>query len=157
MSKNFMSGLLSLVLGAIYFFTATQFPEVTAGDRTGPKLFPLIIGSVAMIAGGLLCVLDRRSGKGQPIEWNFVADRAVWSKILVIMLLGISYGLVLDSWGYLVATTVFMFCITLLINRRHFLQNLLISIFFPVVTYAAFAVALQLSLPRGIIENMLPF
>lgn len=157
MSKNFTSGLLSLVLGAIYFFTAVQFPEVTAGDRTGPKLFPMIIGSAAMIAGALLCVLDRKSGKSTPVEWNFFADRGVWSKILVIMILGVTYGLVLDTWGYLVATAAFMFCATLLINRGHFVQNILISILFPVVTYAAFAVALQLSLPRGIIENMLPF
>jgi putative tricarboxylic transport membrane protein len=157
MSKNFTSGLLSIVLGAIYFFTAVQFPEVTAGDRTGPKLFPLIVGSVAMIAGALLCFLDRISGKSKPVEWNFAADRAVWFKIIVIMILGITYGLVLDSWGYLVATGAFMFCATMLINRGRFIQNILISVFFPVVTYAAFAIALQLSLPRGIIENMLPF
>ncbi len=50
-----------------------------------------------------------------------------------------------------------MFCATMLINRGRFIQNILLSLLFPVVTYAAFAVALQLSLPRGIIENMLPF
>jgi putative tricarboxylic transport membrane protein len=157
MSKNFTSGLLSLVLGAIYFFTAVLLPDVTAGDRTGPKLFPMIIGSVAMIAGALLCFLDKRSGTADPVKWNFLSERAVWSKIFIVMILGVTYGLVLDSWGYLLATAAFMFCATLLINRKHFVQNILISILFPVVTYAAFALALQLSLPRGIIENMLPF
>ncbi len=157
MSKNFTSGLLSFVLGAIYFFTAVQFPEVTAGDRTGPKLFPLIIGSIAMIAGALLCINDRKHKNPDPVEWNFAADRAVWSKIIIIMILGVIYGLVLDSWGYLVATTAFMFFATMLINRGRFIQNILLSVLFPVITYAAFAIALKLSLPRGIIENMLPF
>lgn len=157
MSKNFTSGLISIVLGAIYFFTALRFPEVTAGDRTGPRLFPMIVGTISMIAGALLCILDKRSGKSEPVAWNFIQDRAVWIKIAVTMILGITYGIVLDTWGYLLATTAFMICATMMINRGRFVQNLLIAVLFPVVTYGAFAVALQLSLPRGIIENMLPF
>ena len=45
----------------------------------------------------------------------------------------------------------------MMINRGRFVQNVLIAVLFPAVTYGAFAIALQLSLPRGIIENMLPF
>ncbi|MBL3540124.1 tripartite tricarboxylate transporter TctB family protein [Aminivibrio sp.] len=157
MSKNFTSGLISIILGAIYFYTAMQFPEVQAGDNTGPKLFPLIVGAVAVIAGILLCITDRMSGKSEPVAWNFISDRAVWLKILVTMVLGVVYGMVLDTWGYLLATTAFMFFATMMINRGRFVQNVLISVLFPTVTYGAFAIALQLSLPRGIIENMLPF
>jgi putative tricarboxylic transport membrane protein len=157
MSKNFTSGLISIILGTIYFYTAMQFPEVQAGDNTGPKLFPLIVGAVAVIAGILLCISDRRSGKAEAVAWNFLSDRAVWIKIFVTMVLGITYGLVLDTWGYLLATTAFMFFTTMMINRGRFVQNVLIAVLFPAVTYGAFAIALQLSLPRGIIENMLPF
>ena len=157
MSKNFTSGLISIILGAIYFYTAMQFPEVQAGDNTGPKLFPLIVGAVAVIAGILLCISDRRSGKAEPAAWNFVSDRTVWIKIFFTMVLGITYGVVLDTWGYLLATTAFMFFATMMINRGRFVQNVLIAVLFPAVTYGAFAIALQLSLPRGIIENMLPF
>ena len=157
MSKNFTSGIISIILGAIYFYTATTFPEVRAGDNTGPKLFPMIVGAVAVIAGILLCVTDRMSGKAEPVAWNFLSDRAVWIKILVTMALGIVYGMVLDTWGYLLATTAFMFFATMMINRGRFVQNVLIAVLFPAVTYGAFAIALQLSLPRGIIENMLPF
>jgi len=135
MSKNFTSGLIALILGGIYLATAMRLPDVKAA----------------------LCIGDKLTSKKEPVNWNFVQDAGVWIKIAATMVLGVVYGMVLDSWGYLLATSLFMLCATLMINRGRFVQNVLISLLFPAVTYGAFAIALQLSLPRGIIENMLPF
>lgn len=157
MSKNLTSGIIALILGGIYLATAMQLPDVKAGDAIGPRLFPVIVACAVMLAGAALCIGDKLSSKKEPVNWNFVQDAGVWVKIAVTMILGVIYGMVLDSWGYLLATTAFMFFATMMINRGRFLQNILISVLFPVVTYSAFAIALQLSLPRGIIENMLPF
>lgn len=157
MSKNFTSGLIALILGAIYLATAMRLPDVKAGDAIGPRLFPVIVACAVMLAGAALCIGDKLTSKKEPVNWNFVQDAGVWIKIAVTMVLGVVYGMVLDSWGYLLATSLFMLSATLMINRGRFVQNVLISLLFPVVTYGAFAIALQLSLPRGIIENMLPF
>ncbi len=157
MSKNLTSGLIALILGAIYLATAMRLPDVKAGDAIGPRLFPVIVACVVMLAGAGLCIGDKLSAKKEPVNWNFVQDAGVWIKIAATMLLGVVYGMVLDSWGYLLATSLFMLCATSMINRGRFVQNVLLSLLFPAVTYGAFAIALQLSLPRGIIENMLPF
>lgn len=157
MSKNLTSGLIALILGAIYLATAMQLPDVKAGDAIGPRLFPVIVACAVMLAGAGLCIGDKLSAKKEPVNWNFVQDAGVWIKIAATMVLGVVYGMVLDSWGYLLATSLFMLCATSMINRGRFVQNVLISLLFPAVTYGAFAIALQLSLPRGIIENMLPF
>lgn len=157
MSKNFTSGVIALILGGIYLATAMQLPDVKAGDAIGPRLFPVIVACAVMLAGAALCVNDKLSATKEPVNWYFVQDAGVWIKIAVTMVLGIVYGMVLDSWGYLLATFAFMLCATLMINKGRFVQNILIAVIFPAVTYGAFAIALQLSLPRGIIENMLPF
>ena len=157
MSKNFTSGLIALILGGIYLATAMQLPDVKAGDAIGPRLFPVIVACAVMLAGAALCFNDKLSAKKEPVNWHFVQDAGVWIKIAVTMILGIVYGMVLDSWGYMLATFAFMLCATLMINKGRFVQNILIAVIFPAVTYGAFAIALQLSLPRGIIENMLPF
>ena len=157
MTKNFASGILSLLIGIIYLVTALRIPDVAAGDNTGPRLFPILISIAAITAGALLCFSDRRYGSSGPVGMRWVEDRAVWIKIFIIMALGVTYGLVLDTWGYLLATGTFMLCATMLINRGRYVQNLLLAFLFPAVTYGAFALALKLSLPRGILENLLPF
>jgi putative tricarboxylic transport membrane protein len=70
---------------------------------------------------------------------------------------GIAYGLVMDSLGFLIPTTLFMLFISTLINRGRLVQNLVLAVAFSMITYGVFAVALKLSLPRGFIEQMLPF
>jgi len=59
--------------------------------------------------------------------------------------------------GYMIATALFIFSVSMLINKGKLVQNIVIAVLFPVVTYFVFGVALKLSLPRGIIETMLPF
>ena len=157
MSKNFTSGVIAVILGGIYLATAMRLPDVKAGDAIGPRLFPVIVACAVMLAGVCLCINDKIYGKKEPVHWNFIQDADVWVKIVVTMVLGVLYGMVLDSWGYLLATFTFMFCATVMLNKGRFIQNTVIAVLFPLVTYGAFAIALQLSLPRGVIENMLPF
>jgi len=57
----------------------------------------------------------------------------------------------------MIATALFIFSVSMLINKGKLVQNIVIAVLFPVVTYFVFGVALKLSLPRGIIETMLPF
>ena len=84
-------------------------------------------------------------------------DKAIWIKIALTTVVGIAYGLVMDSLGFIIPTTLFMIFITTLINKGKLVQNLIIAISFSAITYGVFGVALKLSLPRGIIEQMLPF
>jgi len=70
---------------------------------------------------------------------------------------GIVFGLIIDGLGYMIATALFIFSVSMLINKGKLVQNIVIAVLFPVVTYFVFGVALKLSLPRGIIETMLPF
>jgi putative tricarboxylic transport membrane protein len=75
---------------------------------------------------------------------------------VITIILGIIYGFTLRTAGYVITTMFFMFAITWLINGRHWIENTLISILFPVVTYTVFAIILGLSLPRGWL-SFLPF
>jgi putative tricarboxylic transport membrane protein len=128
------------------------------GDRLGPKVFPLVVGALAIIAGVAMILQDRNPAKrSKKADFGFMEHRDVWIKIGLISLAGIIFGLVIDSLGYLIATTLFMFIVSILINKGRWLQNILVALLFSVITYGVFGVALKLSLPRGIIETMLPF
>jgi putative tricarboxylic transport membrane protein len=157
-TMNIMTGIIAVAIGGIYLVTAMLLPEMKMGDKLGPKLFPAIVGIAAILSGIILILQDRRPGKAsKKADFGFVKNKELWLKILLTTIVGIVYGLVMDSLGFILPTTLFMLFISMLINKGRLIQNIIVAISFAVICYGVFGVALQLSLPRGIIEQMLPF
>ncbi|HOD58850.1 MAG TPA: tripartite tricarboxylate transporter TctB family protein [Rectinema sp.] len=158
MTTNILTGIISIVLGLVYSITALRLPHMTMGDRLGPKIFPYFVGIVTIITGIAMILQDRNPEKrSKKVDFGFKEHKNVWIKIGLLTIAGIIFGLVIDGLGYMIATALFMFFVSMLINRGRLVQNTVIAVLFSVVTYFVFGVALKLSLPRGIIETMLPF
>lgn len=158
MTKDTLTGIIAVLVGAVYTVTALSLPEMRMGDKLGPKIFPLVVGIGSVVAGLALILGDRKPGKqSKKTDFGFVEHKDIWFKILLTTVVGIVYGLVMDKLGFLIPTTLFMLFITTLINKGRLVQNAILSLAFSVITYGVFAVALQLSLPRGFLESMLPF
>ena len=158
MTNNLVTGIVAIPIGGIYFITTMLLPEMRMGDKLGPKLFPSIAGILAMLSGLVLIIQERNPAKrSKKADFGFVKNKEVWLKILLTTVVGIAYGLIMDSLGFLLPTTLFMLFITTLINKGRLVQNLIIAFLFAVISYGIFAVALKLSLPRGFIEQLLPF
>lgn len=158
MTKDTLTGIVAVLVGGIYTATALMLPEMRMGDKLGPKIFPLVVGTASILAGLALILGDRSPGKeSKKADFGFVEHKDIWFKILLTAVVGIVYGLVMDKLGFLIPTTLFMLFITTLINKGRLIQNAILSLAFSVITYGVFAVALQLSLPRGFLESALPF
>lgn len=158
MTMNFMTGIIAVAIGGIYLITAMLLPQMRMGDKLGPKLFPTIIGIVAIASGIILMIQDKRPGKAsKKADFGFIKNKDLWLKILLTTMVGIVYGLVMDSLGFILPTTLFMLFISMLINKGRLVQNIIVALSFAVICYGVFGVALKLSLPRGFIEQMLPF
>ena len=158
MTTNILTGIISIVLGLVYSITALRLPRMAMGDRLGPKIFPYFVGIVTIITGIALILQDRNPEKrSKKVDFGFKEHKNVWIKIGLFTIAGIVFGLIIDGLGYMIATALFMFFVSMLINRGRLVQNTVIAVLFSVVTYFVFGVALKLSLPRGIIETMLPF
>ncbi|KUK57638.1 MAG: Uncharacterized protein XD80_1298 [Synergistales bacterium 53_16] len=158
MTKNQISGLIAVIIGSVYLFMALQLPRTTIGDKIGPKMFPILIGSIALLCGVLLFLRESKipKEKRSAFDWAFKAEKQVYTKIATTIILGIAYGFTLRIAGYVITTILFMFAVTRLINGKHWIENTLISLLFPIVTYVVFAIMLGLSLPRGWL-SFLPF
>ena len=156
MTKNLMSGIFALLLGVAYLIGAALLPDVNAGDEIGPRLFPYIIGTATILCGGVLVFKDLRAKERPAFSFKFQEDHAVWTKIAICVVLGVFYGKALDFLGYVISTFIFMLCCSTLINLGRTKQNIIISTLFSLVTYVVFAIGLELSLPRGLLD-FLPF
>ncbi|NLJ45152.1 MAG: tripartite tricarboxylate transporter TctB family protein [Treponema sp.] len=158
MTKDTLTGIIAIAVRGIYTATALVLPEMRMGDKLGPKIFPLVVGTASVLAGLALILGDRRPGKeSKKTDFGFIEHKALWLKILLTTVVGIAYGLVMDKLGFLIPTTLFMLFISTLINKGRIAQNAVLSVAFSVITYGVFAVALKLSLPRGFLESLLPF
>jgi len=158
MTTNILTGIISIVLGLVYSITALRLPRMAMGDRLGPKIFPYFVGIVTIITGIALILQDRNPEKrSKKAEFGFKEHKNLWLNIVILTIAGILYGFFIDELGYMIATALFIFSVSMLINKGKLVQNIVIAVLFSVVTYFVFGVALKLSLPRGIIETMLPF
>ena len=158
MTTNILTGIISIVLGLVYSLTALRLPRMAMGDRLGPKIFPYFVGIVTIITGIALILQDRNPEKrSKKAEFGFKEHKNLWLNIVILTIAGILFGFFIDELGYMIATALFIFSVSMLINKGKLVQNIVIAVLFSVVTYFVFGVALKLSLPRGIIETMLPF
>ena len=156
LTKDTIAGAASVVLGSVYLISTRAIPVMDAGDQVGPRAFPYLIAVLVIGCGLWLLVKEFLNSNRQPFSWNFVSERAVWVRILLTIAAGITYGLVLDWLGYIIATFIFMIFVCEMINVGRHAQNLVIAVIFPVFTFVAFALILKLSLPRGILGAVLP-
>ena len=155
-TKDTITGVFSIVLGAAYLLSTTRIPVMDAADEVGPRTFPYIIAGIVLICGFSLLIKEFLNPERKAFSFAFIAGRDVWLRIVVSMIAGIGYGLTLDWLGYLIATTLFMIIVCELINVGKHKQNLIISLAFSIISFISFGIILKLSMPRGLLD-FLPF
>jgi len=144
MTTNILTGIISIVLGLVYSITALRLPRMAMGDRLGPKIFPYFVGIVTIITGIALILQDRNPEKrSKKTEFGFKEHKNLWLNIVILTIAGIIFGLFIDELGYMIATALFMFSVSMLINKGKLVQNIVIAVIFPVVTYFVFGLYLN--------------
>jgi len=154
MSKNALTGIISIILGAFYYFMTMQIPAVTIGDLVGPRFFPKIVAAIAIISGVLLLLgeIISKNKEKQKIAWDFQEEKHVYIRIALTVVAGLIYGFLLVPLGYLLSTIIFMTVIMFIINgTRRIFESIIFSMAFSITTYVAFAILLNIGLPRGIL------
>ena len=152
LTKNRLTGLVSLLLGIIYFFATRNLPETAVADPIGPRAFPYIIAT-GMIIVGLVLALKREplTEKNRAVIFNLSTEKELMINIGYTCVAGIVFGLILEPVGYLISTFAFMTAMMFITNGRRILYNLSIGLLFAVTTYVLFFILLEVSLPRGIL------
>lgn len=139
-----MRGLSALFLAAtalLYLHEARSFDAGFIADPIGPRAFPYVIGSLALVASAFL--LRDTDEPRQPLPDASFALRAA---VLVLALAG--YAFVLDEIGFVLATTLLMTVLVVIFRGRilpGFVGALLLSAF----VYTLFVYAFSIPLPFG--------
>lgn len=133
-------GALGFALGAAYVWGATRIETGFIADPLGPQTFPIIIGSLMMVASAFVLFRPDPDPHWPP--------RAKALEVLGAVIILIGYGMALDVVGFVIATAVVAALLGWRLGSRP-PWAAVSGIGISVGIYAIFHVVLGLSLVKG--------
>ena len=151
-----------LAVGLVYEGMAMNMPRGSLA-YPGPGLFPMIIG-ILLIATALGCLLQEiaprmrskdPAASSLPDEAPAAADKRNVGKTVQLTALMIGYIFVLKPIGFPLAIFAFLALAIRIFGYRKWLPTLAMAAVIAGLSYVAFVVWLKVSLPLGILEEVL--
>lgn len=140
--RDFVSGLLFLVVGVAFAWGATEYSFGTSA-RPGPGYFPFGLGILLALLGALVLfkALTLESEGGDPI-----GDIA-WRPLLIIVAAVAVFGLALPRLGLIVTPPLLITLSALAGKEFHWRDVLISSVVLTVGSWALFILGLKLTIP----------
>lgn len=132
-----LAGLITIVVALAFFAGATQLEEPFFADPVGPKLFPILISSVALIAGMIMLMRP-----DEEPEWPVLAT---WVRLVIATIILVFYAFLLKPLGFLLPTALGAAALSYQI-KSELKQSVFVGIFLSFGLYLIFRFGLGLSL-----------
>ena len=148
-SGNIACGVFLALLGLAAAWASTSIDE-GAGGQLHPRTFPVLIGVLLFLGGGLLAVagrMDRRTGK--TIDWPDSRGWRLWSIALASLIVYVGLALPL---GFLVCSFLFVAGFIWYFGRYSLPVAVAWASGVTVFVYVVFIRLLELTLPMGPLE-----
>jgi flagellar motor component MotA len=149
--KDFLSGLMFMIVGASFAIGATNFDVGTAA-RMGPGYFPLLLGIVLALLGVVITLQSLRGpeqpggGKVGAIAWRQLIFILGANLLFGILLVGLpSIGL--PHMGMIVATYGLVIMAGYARPKHKLKESIVLATFLAAGSYVAFVYALNLQFP----------
>lgn len=152
MNFSALSGIISLIIGALYTIQAYNLPRAVIGKPMAPIIFPLGLGVLMIVFGAIQVVRSVRVGefafiseiKGKKPELTYSAKIITFTCFIAVI-----YALLFTRVGYVFSTIFFLGSLLFAINGiQRWKTNLSVSIVFSLSIYILFSKVLGLILPR---------
>jgi putative tricarboxylic transport membrane protein len=145
-----------VAIGALVFGGSFFLPTGGGYAQVGPGLVPRVVGIGLLLLGGFLVReaftggfrgVDEEAEIHLPMDW--IAFGWVSAGI-------IAYGLLVETLGFIIASTVLFVMVARGFNSRRWLMNAITGLVLASVVFALFNYGLGLSLPAGALKAVLP-
>lgn len=152
--RDFLMGLAFMVLGAVVFSVASQFPTL-ASLQYGPSLFPSLIGGGFLIGGLVLSATQLPTLRRQLSGGNVNADKVFDFRSILVSLvpcaLIVFYIYASELLGAALCLGIIML-VLMLIRKTSLILALSVSIIASLIIYFLFSRYLLIPLPEGLLS-----
>lgn len=138
-NKDFLAGLLFVVLGVITAFLARDYPMGLAA-RMGPGYFPAVLGGLLCLFGFFIMIRGLRSGEPVRGTWG-------WRPLSLITLSIVVFGFSMEKLGLVPALMLLFFIAALAGREFRFKEVLLLAVLMSAFAAAVFVYGLKLPYP----------
>lgn len=122
----------------------------------GPQVFPTIIGIFIIAVSIILSIEILRGNYGQPegTEFGEIKTKTDWKTLSTVAASILTYPFLIESAGFVIASTVVFFGVGFAYGARKLLRNLLIALIFSLVVFLTFTEFLNVNLPAGLLKGI---
>jgi putative tricarboxylic transport membrane protein len=138
-NKDFLAGLLFIVLGGLAVFFAGDYPMGWV-ERMGPGYFPTVLGWILCLFGAYVMLRGLFTGERIQGEWG-------WKPLGLITLSIVVFGFTMERIGLVPALLVLFFVAALAGRDFRFKEVLLLGILMSAFAAGVFVYGLKLPYP----------
>jgi putative tricarboxylic transport membrane protein len=144
-----------LVLGVLILAGSFFLPTGGGYAQVGPGVVPRVVGIALVVIGAFLLReafsggfsgVDEEAEARLPMDWPAFA----WVSAGII-----GYGLLVESAGFVIASTLLFVLVARGFNSRRWLLNAVTGLLLAIVVFAIFNYGLGLTLPAGVLAPLL--
>lgn len=106
----------------------------------------LIVLAIILIISGLIEV---RQNKAKLNEEDAQGEQQDRKKVMILSVILLGYMLLFVPLGYPISTVLFILSMTMYLDRKHWIRNVIYSLAFPTIVYFVFDRLLSVYLPLG--------
>ena len=145
-----------LAIGAAVFGGSFFLPAGGGYAQVGPGVVPRVVGVAILLVGAFLLHeaftggfrdVDEEAEAKLPMDWRAFA----WVSGGII-----AYGLLIESLGFVLASTALFVMVARGFSSRRWMLNAVTGLILAAAVFAMFNYGLGLSLPPGVLKPLLP-
>ena len=138
-NKDFLAGLLFLIIGALAMVIARDYPMGVAA-RMGPGYFPTVLGGILCLFGVFILARGIRSGERVAGQW-------AWKPLALIALSIVLFGFLMDRFGIVPALVAVFFASAPAGHEFRIKETLLLTLVMGAFAVGVFFYGLKLPYP----------
>ncbi len=138
--RDVLAGLIFAGLGLAFAIGATSY-QMGSAARMGPGLFPLLVGGLLVVLGGVIAIKPTLDGETGPVT------PPAWRGLALVLGAFIVFGVTVRGLGLMPSLFITALLAALASRLTSPLVALLLATALTIVSYLIFVVGLQLNLP----------
>ncbi len=144
---NYVISLILVIIAAVFFFLANDFPANIIENVPGPNFFPQVIAIGIIILVVIMVYENYHSTDNTPVL-DFGSPEL--HRSIRTLIVTIAYSTLLNIIGFLIMTPVCLFCLMMIMDKSKKTKKMAAAIITTLIIYVSFEVVLSVPLPQMI-------